>query len=264
MVNEMAFSTYHEIIAWELRGALSRYYETWLEVTCKGAVEGHGFITKVEQCRLVVVVLTCALVEHVINFYLCTKCNAVQFHKLERKALLKKWTEEPGKLLTNYKLLEQSQLGQDLARLINRRNAIVHAKPMISIDGDNRHAGNEPSMVLDENSFMEGCATLPFLLIENLLKFDHESFNVMFAIRTTCAAVQQELNGARYRLDYLGRLPEKLVTEIMEQGYRRETARLYGALIGEVPRRKPDGTIPVKSFDREIARLKPLKFFAEQ
>lgn len=39
MINEIAYSDYHEIIAYELRAALRRYFEQWDEVSGKPTAE---------------------------------------------------------------------------------------------------------------------------------------------------------------------------------------------------------------------------------
>ncbi len=53
----------------------------------------------------------------------------------------------------------------------------------------------------------------------------------------------------------------RLVDEIMAQGYDEKTAAHYAALIGDTPLTDADGNIVVKENGREIARLRPLKFF---
>lgn len=55
----------------------------------------------------------------------------------------------------------------------------------------------------------------------------------------------------------------ELVDEIMSQGYDEETAAHYAALIGDTPLVDPaTGQIIVEEKGRELARLKPLKFFS--
>jgi len=80
------------------------------------------------------------------------------------------------------------------------------------------------------------------------------------SVRTSCATVAHELNGARYRCAYLARVPETLLNEIIQQGHSRETAKLFAALIGEMPRRKSDRSIVIRRHGGVIAILKPLKF----
>lgn len=262
MFNELEFSTYYEAIAFELRASLARYYDTWLDVLCKDEAVRSMYLSTVEQKRISVVILSCALFEHAINFYLGTKCKGTDFEKLERKSVIKKWTAIPKQFVPAYDLPPGSDLDRDLNSVVNRRNAIVHAKPKLSIDGDNRHAGNEPTILLDENDFVGRCATIPFRLVENLLNFDHDAFFAMDSVRTSCGAVMQELNGARHRFDYVSRMPEELLAEIMEQGHHRDRAKLFAALIGAVPIRRKDGGIPVRRHGEIIALLRPLKFFA--
>jgi len=262
MFQEMEFGTYYEAIAWELRGALSRYYDKWLEILCKEEAERSLYLSTIEQKRATVVVLTCALIEHTINFYLGTKCDTARFEDLQWKNLAQKWKKVPRLFVTAYRLPGGSELAKDLDAVISRRNAIMHAKPKLSIDGDNRHAGNEPAIALDENAFIERCAFLPFRLLERLMSFDQGAFMAMCSVSTSCGAVMQELGGARHRFEYATKLPEELVLEIMEQGHRRDRAKLFAALIGKVPRRRRNGDIAVRRHGEVIEVLKPLKFFA--
>jgi len=53
----------------------------------------------------------------------------------------------------------------------------------------------------------------------------------------------------------------RLIDEIMSQGYDEKTAAHYAALIGDTPLTDADSNIVVKENGREIARLRPLKFF---
>lgn len=259
MFNSMEFGTYYETIGYELRDALSRYYDAWLEVLSKDENERPLHLSTVEKRRITVILHTCSLLEHNINFYLCTKCDAPAFAEMERKSLKRKWTEFVKQFVLSYEV--PPDVLKDLETLVDRRNVMVHAKPMLSIDGDNRHAGNEPSVALDENTFMERCACLPFLLLENLLHYDRGSFIAMSSIRDSCGSVGRELNAARYRFDYIARVPEALLQEIMGQGHSLDRAKLFAALIGEVPRRRSDGSIAVRRNGGIIAILKALKFF---
>lgn len=261
MFDEMKFSTYYEVIASELRRALGRYYDTWQEILCKDENRRELYLSTIEQTRISVVVLTCSLLEHTINFYLCTKCSALEFRKLEREPFLKKWTTIPKSFASSYSIASNSGVLQELRRILRRRVSIVHAKPMLSIDGDNRHPGNVPDIKLDETSLMESCATLPFRLVENLLLSDRDAFFSMSSIRTTCGSVMQGLSGAKHRFEYAKNLPEELVKEIEAHGHSRERARLFASLIGPVPSRYLDKSIAVHRYGETIAVLPPLRFF---
>ena len=54
----------------------------------------------------------------------------------------------------------------------------------------------------------------------------------------------------------------KLTSEIMAQGYNEKTASDYAVLIGDTPCVNEAGQILVFENGKEIARLKPLKFFS--
>src|SRR6267142_3783497 len=172
MMNEIGFSTYHEVIACELRAALRRYFEKWDEISDKPEAEQPLYDSTIEQYRISIIVLSSALVEYTINFYISTKCDAKKFKKLDELVFFKKWAEAPKEFVPAYDLPLKSELALDLKKLIDRRNVIVHAKPAISIDGDNRHQGNHPPVALDENDFICRCASLPLRLLDNLLGFE--------------------------------------------------------------------------------------------
>jgi hypothetical protein len=53
----------------------------------------------------------------------------------------------------------------------------------------------------------------------------------------------------------------RLIDEIEAQGYGREVACHFAALIGDTPLTDKDGNIIVTENDQEIARLNPLKMF---
>jgi hypothetical protein len=261
MFKEMEFGTYYEAIACELRDALGRYYDSWLEILCREEGERPSYASTIEQKRITVVVLTCALIEHTINFYLGLKCNTADFAELERSSIMKKWTVIPKNLMPAYDLPISSALYRQLEAVVQRRNAIMHAKSKLSIDGDNRHAGNEPPGVLDENAFIEQSVSLPSQLLDHLLSFDQDAFPPMSSLGTSCGVVMRKVQAARCRLEYLARLPEGLVDEIMAQGHRRDRAKLFAVLIGEVPKQRLDRSIAVRRYGEVIAVLKPLKFF---
>jgi hypothetical protein len=102
---------------------------------------------------------------------------------------------------------------------------------------------------------------MPFRLLEHLLSFDKDAFMAMISVRTSCGAVMQELGGARHRFEYATNLPEELVAEIMNQGHRRDRAKLFAALIGPVPMRRRDRSIAVHRYGEIIEVLQPLKYF---
>jgi hypothetical protein len=54
----------------------------------------------------------------------------------------------------------------------------------------------------------------------------------------------------------------ELISEIMTQGYDQKTACDYAVLIGDTPCTDETGQILVLKNGKEIARLKPLKFFS--
>lgn len=265
-MKEMTFSTYHEIVANVLRAAIRRYFKLWEDVGLKDEAEREQWASTIEQPRLEIVVLSAVLLESCINFYLCTKCDAARFKEIEdnRKtgSLFRKWTRAPKLFVPAFSLPDNHELAKDLRKLIDRRNDIVHSMPLIRIDGDNRHAGNEPVVQYDQHEFIGRSATLPFRLIDHLLHFDHNSFNGLFTLRTYAGAVANEFEGGQRRLEVRATIPKALIAEIMAQGHDREIAISCALRIGPQPRYDEDGKITVWLGLRKSIRLEPLKFFA--
>ncbi len=260
---EFAYGDYHEIVAWELQYLVRRYVEYWEIVSYEDPNKRGTFCGEVEIRRISVVVFTCVLLESAINFYLCTKSTAAEFKKLDGLPLELKWSKAPSQFVPKYAMDSSPGLLQDLRDVINRRKAIVHSKPQISFDGDNRHKGNEPTYVLDEHDFMRRCASLPWRLVENLLKTDFDAYSELSGIRPRCGEVQREFSYGDYWIGQMGRAPEDLILEIMTQGYTREVAHRYAVYIDDRPKQDKNGNILVKRGRQEIARLRPLKFFSD-
>ena len=64
---------------------------------------------------------------------------------------------------------------------------------------------------------------------------------------------------ANYELDYEAFV--ELIAEIESQGIPPETAAHYAALLGDTPLRDEHGNVIVMEGERELAVLKPLKFY---
>lgn len=263
MFNEMRYSDYDGVISWELRDAIRRYYGTWEEVLDDEPAKRALWTRAIEQRRLAVVVLSSALLECSINFYLCTKCGAKRFKQIETDkrigTFFGKCTEAPKEFLKSYSVLPDSELALDLRRLIDRRKAIVHPKPMLSIDGDNRHKGNEPSAKWDEHEFVGRCATLPFRFVDHLINEDPDCFRYMHTLRISCGRAAHEFETGQRRLEIAAKYPRELIKEIMDQGFDRNTAVLCAILIGDKPKVDESGNIVIQH--SKAITLRPLKFF---
>jgi hypothetical protein len=267
MLHEMTYSDYHEVIAWELRDAIKRYFTTWETILEKPQSERELWTKAIEQRRLTVVILSSALLECAINFYLCTKCSAKRFKLIEKDkrlgSLYLKCTEAPKEFRKSYSVPAGSDLAKDFRKLIDRRKGAVHPKPMMSIDGDNRHKGNEPNLAWDEHEFIGRCATLPFRLVEQLIGDDGNDVIELFSLRTCCGAVAHQFKAGQRRLEVRANVPKALLAEIMEQGHDRETAFRCVFRMGSNPTPDDDGHIKVWMGGKKFIRLKPLKYFAK-
>ncbi len=260
----IAFSTYHEVIEWELRAAIGRYFDFLWELHWKEQQGNELYLIPIEQHRLPIIILSCTLLECVINFYLCTKCDAKHFEKLERKSLFDKWTDVPKEFASKYTIPKDGELANDLRKLIDRRKVIIHSKPMINIDGGNQHQGNEPDVALDENEFVGRCATLPFRLIENLIAYDTGSMMNLWSFRTSCGSVANVFEKRNRRLKMLTAIPRKLILEIMGQGHDRETAITCALMIGVDRTPNEEGVIVLYPRMGQRVEIQPLKFFGSQ
>jgi hypothetical protein len=189
--NEIRFSTYHEVIADELRLAIRRYNDAWEEVLWNGWQKSEYYASWIERRRFPVIVWTCTLLENLANFYISTKCDAEVFSKLQKGKLAKKWIVIPKLFAPTYSC--PADIVNDFDRLMTRWNAVIHGKPLISIEGDKRHAGNEPAITVDEHEIMTATATLPRRLIDNLLLHD-PSFQLLSDFRVLCGQVAQEFH----------------------------------------------------------------------
>jgi len=260
----IAFSTYYEVIEWELRAAIERYFDFSWELHWKEQQKNELYLIPIEQRRLPIIILSCTLLECAINFYLCTKCDAKHFEKLEGKSFLKKWTEVPKQFVSKYNLPEGSELENDLRKLINRRHAIIHPKPMISIDGGNQHQGNEPDIALDEHEFIGRCATLPFRLIDNLIACDMGAMMDLSSLRMSCGSVASVFEKGNNKLKMRIAIPRELILEIMGQGHNRETAITCALMIGADRTPNEEGVIVLYPRTGQRVEIKPLKFFGTQ
>ena len=125
-----------------------------------------------EQRRAVVLLLTASCVEAVANFCLACKATPDQFTVLERATFLEKWTTVPSLFLPGYSLPRDGELFQDLKRVHDRRNALMHLKENVSIAGVTTSLKSTPARAGDEHIFIPRCGTLPDRLFSHLCTFD--------------------------------------------------------------------------------------------
>lgn len=260
MRKEIHYSTYHDVIGAELRAALGRYHEKWEEVLGEEPAKRTIYLSTIERHRLSVVILSCTLLEAMINFYIGAKCKGKKFRELQARSLFKKWTECPKELAPNFHL--PAELRDDLRKLIDRRNDIIHHKPFISIDGDRRHKGNEPDVDLDEHDFICRSATLPQRLQSYLFRAHPDDFMMLTCLDYATKPVAADCESALRRQARHAKIPRDLIVEIMEQGHDRKTATLYAAMALAGPKEQRTGEISWVMGGKRVT-LKPLKFFAK-
>lgn len=254
--NEIRFSTYHEVIADELRSAIRRYNDAWEEVLWNGWQKSEYYASWIERRRFPVIVWTWTLLENLANFYTSTKCDAAVFSELQKSEL--KWTVVPKLFAPTY--LCPEDIVTDLNRLATRWNAVIHGKPLISVDGDKRRAGKEPAITVDEHEFMTAIATLPRRVIDNLLLYD-PSFRLLSDFRVLCSLVAQEFHTGEVRQKSLFKHPRPLIEELIEQGFDRSKAFECALLLGEKPKLDDTGHYTILFGGKKV---KALKFFGHR
>jgi hypothetical protein len=260
-MNEMEYSNYHEVIAYELRDAVERYFKVWELALEKKPEERESLGVVVEQPRLSVVILSTVLLECSINFYLSVKCNADEFQALGKMSLQDKWQLAPAWFAKGYRFPGGAALAEDLKRLVQRRNRIIHTKPYIAIDGETRHKGNEPEISFDEHDFICRSATLAWRLIDNLLQHDEEARMPLWSLRTYVGVAAGAVSAGEQKMAVHATISKDLLREIMSRGYDRETAIRCALLLGPNPKLGADGKLTVWLNPNKSIKLEPLKFF---
>jgi len=260
-MKEIEFSNYHEVIAYELRDAVERYFTVW-EMALEKKSEDHERLGEVvEQPRLSVVILSTVLLECSINFYLSVKCNADEFQALGKMSLQDKWQLAPAWFAKGYQLPAGTSLAEDLQRLVQRRNRIVHVKPFIAIDGEARHKGFEPRVTFDEHDFVCRSATLPSRLIDNLLQHDAEAHMPLSNLRMYVGVAATAVGGCEQKMAVNATVPKELLREIVSRGFNRVTAMRIALMLGTKPKVGADGKLTVWLSGNQPIKLEPLKFF---
>jgi hypothetical protein len=93
----IAYGTYHEVIEWELRAAIERYFEFLWELHWKQRQGDNLYLVSIEQRRLPITIFSCTLLECAINFYLCTKCDSCKRRLKSAAGGARKVLHLPGK-----------------------------------------------------------------------------------------------------------------------------------------------------------------------
>ena len=127
---------------------------------------------QLEERRAVAVLLAASCVEAVANFCLACKASPDQFAVLERATFIEKWTTVPTLFFPGYTLPRDGELFQDLKRVHERRNALMHLKETVTVAGVTSSPGTPPPRAGDEHVFIPRCRTLPDRLLSHLCTFD--------------------------------------------------------------------------------------------
>ncbi len=125
-----------------------------------------------EKKRVTALILAASCVEATSNLYLELKATSEQFVVLEKATFIEKWTVLPSFFVSGYTFPKDCELYQDLKRLQARRNALVHLKEAVSIDGVVLHQGSLPEIAGDEHAFVGRCRSLPERLVNHLASLD--------------------------------------------------------------------------------------------
>lgn len=146
-----------------------------------------------EQWRVTSLILAAACVEAAANLYIAFKATPEQFAELEWEHFMDKWTKVPALFLKAYALPRGGQLYQDLKRLNQRRNALLHMKEDVTRNGKvikGRKVGNYTAK--DEHQFVLRCRTLTDRLVQHLRRFDRTDAMTSVGMVTVFAAAYRD------------------------------------------------------------------------
>lgn len=147
-----------------------------------------------EQWRVTTLILAAACVEAAANLYIGFKAMPEQFAELEWEHFLDKWTKVPKLFGKGYSLPKDRQPYQDLKRLSQHRNALLHMKEHITRHGKTisrkRRVGDYT--MKDEHEFVRRCRTLTDRLVQHLAKFDRTATMIDVRMVTAFASVYRD------------------------------------------------------------------------
>ena len=178
-------SAFEIIIAATLKSNLKRYLELYEEIekynsgkfpSKKVQIEGYykQFEFSLDESRLNIFLTAASLIEATANLYLSSKMDAALFAVFDKANFVDKWCHAPKLFSEGYSIPRDGQLYEELTQLKQIRDAIVHSKPEILVNGKRVHKGKVPNKFFQDHSFCLKIALLPYKLLENLLKFDKE------------------------------------------------------------------------------------------
>jgi hypothetical protein len=146
-----------------------------------------------ESWRVTSLILAAACVEAAANLYIGFKATPAQFAELERRPFLDKWTTVPASFVKSYVLPKNRQPYQDLKRLNQRRNALLHMKEHITKNGTALKGKRVGDYTMkDEHEFVKRCRTLTDRLVQHLRTFDHTDVMTSVFLVTAFAAVYRD------------------------------------------------------------------------
>lgn len=179
-------SGYHVQLHLALKDAVEAYNELLRDVKARPPLTEESATAEVmklhyawEQKRITVILLAAACVEAIANVYLMIKASPEQFKVLDSATFVEKWVVLPSLFLKDYSFPKEGVLYQDLKLLQERRNALLHLKERVSIEGKLKHKGTQPKRAGDEDAFIGRCGTLPQRLAAHLATFDRESMMLL-------------------------------------------------------------------------------------
>ena len=146
-----------------------------------------------EQRRATALILAACCVEATANLYLAHKASPEQFDLLESAKFTEKWTIIPSLFLPGYAFPKDGVLYQDLERLKDRRNALVHLKEEVARDGVVIHTRFHPKSASDEHVFVGRCRTLPERLLSHVAVYDKSSAVMNVRMIIAVGSVMQEV-----------------------------------------------------------------------
>lgn len=134
-----------------------------------------AFADKVSISELNIVLIASSLVKACANLFYAKKTDTEMFSILERTTPIQKWTTLPKLFIPNYSLPKSEKKYKTLKVLNERRNSLMHPKPLMSKGEKVLHQGNLYTKTSNEFALHLDFCELPHQLVQNLKSFDNET-----------------------------------------------------------------------------------------
>lgn len=184
--------TLHHILLRGLKSAYIQYCSDWEEMQDLSLIDTKQstkteiikYMEKLYNMRAsqyAVWLFSSSLLEALINFYLITNLRSEEFKALEKLSPVEKWVIGPRFVDAEYKLEKGINPHQNLLKLFDRRNSIVHHKAFREENGKIKYKGKFPKVQPNEHDLTHSFFELPEEMVIFVIKNKKDSIAFEFA-----------------------------------------------------------------------------------